>query len=196
MMTRYLPFLLILAFLLQGCLSKVPTTTATKVDEAFVFGRVKLVNGPDVDLKRLRLRFNDRMKEKYSLPVDENGYFFGSLPLAYNYIAVLDYFERPGYFVNVVGYYAAVKMNSADPQKAYYLGDLRISWSPNANYERSNPGNGGAMSGIASVMNDSQKAAEKPPIEVDVNQETIENFKKQFPGNTKEIVTDTLVITP
>lgn len=184
-------FYFTICLLIVGCGSRrIKSTSDTKETETIIFGKVILKSNRELSNKRILMHFNERRFGKNAVWLDENGYFYMKIPLGTNHIALLEYREEMGYFKNILKDYCSVNVPYSD--KVYYVGDITFDWTPSKSDERQT--GTGIFNGIQAANEEASQKGEKLPALVKNSQSTVEYFKKKFPENRKEIITELITI--
>jgi|GEM_PF-6842948 len=176
---RVIFLVVIVLCILTSCGSGKLTTTETKPTEAFVFGRLLLARDNTIHSKNVSFDFG---KNGY-IKLDEKGFFCAKLPLGENNIVRLGYKNKTKKLPKEY-----LSFNLANPNCVYYLGDIRILWSPQGKDQSSYLSFGfGLIGAAADIGIDALKKSEYIPVEMNHRDETVEYFLKLFPDNRKEI---------
>lgn len=179
----YFAFLICILIITGSCGSNKMISTQTKSDEAIIFGKITFTGKDSFDSSKILLHFNERLWGKYAVWVDENNYFYIKLPLGENHLALLEYTKGSGFYKNIPNGY--LSFNLSDPNKIYYIGDIIINWTLSDKDRRKQ---GGAIG----VIDEARKKGDFFPVEISASEASIDHFKKKFPENEKEIVTQLL----
>lgn len=154
-------------------------TTDTKPTETIVFGKLTIESSKELVNNKILMHFNERLWGKNAVWLDENGFFYMRMPLGDNFIALLEYREKMGFFKNIPDNYVSINVPSSDI--VYYIGDISFTWTPSKTDQRQS---GGALG----VVIEANEKGEKILVTVKETDSTIDYFKQKFPDNKKLIV--------
>ena len=178
-------FYILLTFLAFSCSTGRITTTETKSNEAIVFGKLTIESSRQLENKKTLMHFNERLWGKYAVWLDENGYFYTKLPLGENHIALLEYREGVGFYVNIPENYVSIDIT--DPNKIYYIGDINFTWTPDDKNKRK-------QGGATGVIIEAKQNGDYIPVTINKTETTIDYFNQMFPNNKKEIETKLMTL--
>lgn len=154
-------------------------TTDTKSTETIVFGKLTIESSKPLINNKILIHFNERLWGKNAVWLDENGFFYTKLPLGNNFIALLEYRDKMGFYKNIPDNYVSINLPSSDT--VYYIGDINFTWTPSKTDQRQS---GGALG----VVIEANEKGEKILVTVKETDSTRNYFKQKFPDNKKQIL--------
>lgn len=167
----------------------------TKSNESVIFGRLVLETKAPIKSEKLEINLLLSPKGKTKIKVDENGFFAVKVPVGYSLVDFVKYGEGGNFQKRL--YNECLSITISEANKAYYVGDIYMTWTPTDRDKVTKGfsigiGMGGRYGGGAVSVPVSESYAPEvdcPEITIKETERTIGQFKNIYPDDNRVIET-------
>ena len=174
--TKYILGLIAIANILSGCVTSQVRNTDTKNNEAVIFGRFVITGEKEINYGHMIAYLYSEDGSPIMAELDKDGYFYTKARIGRLHLDRLDYLSGIKSY-SILSEYKFADILKSD--EVYYIGDINLNWSPDSKAQ----------------TNKFTLKAEKPmrevipttPLDVRIDNNTINFLNEKFPENTKPI---------
>lgn len=179
-------------FTLMVCTSSKPIKT--KANETIVFGRFILDNDSEIDHTKIELNLLRSPRGTSKIKIGKDGFFCLKMQTGNNITDFIQYKEG-GTFRKILTN-SCLTLLLKEPDKAYYVGDIFMKWTPTDRDKIKKGfalgigmGNNSMGGSVAIPIGQNYTPDEDcPEITIRETQETIDQFHEIYPDDSREVI--------